>query len=139
MEKRTVSVTLSEPIYEQVRASAAALARPVEEILSQFIATAYPVLEDDLPPEMRAEFSGWILFSDEQLWGIAKGKLDEAKQITLENLVELQKHADLSLSDQSKLDQIMQESQNLLIYKAEAQRLLAQRGLTVYPKPNSLN
>lgn len=139
MENRTVSVTLSEPMYERVRASADALDRPIEEVLSQFIATAYPVLEDDLPLEMRTEFAGWLLFSDDQLWGLAKSRLDEAKQIDLEKLLEQQRHSSLNAVEQRRLNQLVKESQELVLYKAEAQRLLAQRGISVYPKSNSLS
>ena len=139
MENRTVNVTLSEPMYERVRASADALDRPIEEVLSQFIATAYPVLEDDLPLEMRTEFAGWLLFSDDQLWGLAKSRLDEAKQIDLEKLLEQQRHSSLNAVEQKRLNQLVKESQELVLYKAEAQRLLAQRGISVYPKSNSLS
>ena len=139
MENRTVSVTLSEPMYERVRASADALDRPIEEVLSQFIATAYPVLEDDLPLEMRTEFAGWLLFSDDQLWGLAKSRFDEAKQIDLEKLLEQQRHSSLNAVEQKRLNQLVKESQELVLYKAEAQRLLAQRGISVYPKSNSLS
>lgn len=139
MENRTVNVTLSEPMYERVRASADALDRPIEEVLSQFIATAYPVLEDDLPLEMRTEFAGWLLFSDDQLWGLAKSRLGEAKQIDLEKLLEQQRHSSLNAVEQRRLNQLVKESQELVLYKAEAQRLLAQRGISVYPKSNSLS
>ena len=138
MENRTVSVTLSEPMYERVRASADALDRPIEEVLSQFIATAYPVLEDDLPLEMRTEFAGWLLFSDDQLWGLAKSRLGEAKQIDLEKLLEQQRHSSLNSVEQKRLNQLVKESQELVLYKAEAQRLLAQRGISVYPNRHAI-
>ena len=138
MENRTVNVTLSEPMYERVRASADALDRPIEEVLSQFIATAYPVLEDDLPLEMRTEFAGWLLFSDDQLWGLAKSRLGEAKQIDLEKLLEQQRHSSLNSVEQKRLNQLVKESQELVLYKAEAQRLLAQRGISVYPNRHAI-
>lgn len=54
MENHTVLITLPETLYERVRMSAEASARPVEDVLSQFIATSYPLLADDLPSEMRS-------------------------------------------------------------------------------------
>lgn len=48
--------------------------------MSQFIVTTYPVIDDDLPPEMHSEFAGWLLLSDANLWEIAKSRFDEAKQ-----------------------------------------------------------
>ena len=139
MGNHTVLITLPETLYERVRMSAEASARPVEDVLSQFIATSYPLLEDDLPPEMRSEFAGWLLLSDANLWEIAQSRFEEAKQIALETLIELQKQRPLVDAEQHQLHQLLCESQELILRKAEAQRLLAQRGIRVYPKSNSLN
>jgi hypothetical protein len=139
MASHTVLITLPETLYERVRISAEASSRPVEDVLSQFIATAYPLLDDDLPPEMRSEFAGWLLLSAANLWEIAKSRFDESKQIALEKLVELQKQRLLVDAEQSQFDQLLRESQELMLRKAEAQHLLAQRRIRVYPKSNSLN
>ena len=84
MTNHSVTVTLSEPLYERVRITAEAAARPVEELLSQFIATAYPLFDDDLPMEMRSEFAGWVLLSDTDLWEIAQSRFEETKQVDLQ-------------------------------------------------------
>lgn len=139
MGNHTVLITLPETLYERVRLSAEASARPVEDVLSQFLAANYPVLEDDLPPEMRSEFAGWLLLSDANLWEIAKSRFAEAKQMALETLIELQKQRPLVFAEQNQLEQLLRESQELMLRKAEAQRLLVQRGIRVYPKPNALN
>ena len=139
MASHTVMITLPETLYERVRISAEASARPVEDVLSQFIATSYPVLADDLSPEVRSEFAGWLLFSDARLWEIAQSRFEQLKQLELEELVVLQKQRSLIEAEQSKLHQLLLESQELMLRKAEAQRLLVQRGIRVYPKPNSLH
>ena len=139
MASHTVMITLPETLYERVRISAEASARPVEEVLSQFIATSYLALEDDLPPEMRSEFAGWLLFSDARLWEIAQSRFEESKQVELEKLMALQKQRALIAPEQGRLNQLLIESQELMLRKAEAQRLLVQRGIRVYPKPNSLH
>lgn len=139
MGNYTVLVTLPETLYQQVRISAEASAQPIEDLLSQFIATTYPVINDDLPPEMHSEFAGWLLLSDANLWEIAKSRFDEAKQDKLEELIEVQKQRSLVEREQRQLDQLLRESQELMVRKAEAQRLLVQRGISVYPKPNALN
>lgn len=139
MTNQTVTITLSGPLYERVRLNAEAVARPVEDILSQFVETTYPLPENDLPPEMRSEFAGWLLLSDDDLWTIVKSTFEETKRETLEKLIELQKQQMLTETEQTTLDQLLLESQELMVRKAEAQRLLAQRGIRVYPKPNALN
>ncbi len=139
MVSHTVTITLPETLYERVRISAEASARPLEDVLSQFIATSYPTLEEDLPPDLRSEFAGWLLFSDTSLWEIAQSRFAEAKQIELAALVEQQKQQTLTEAEQSRLQRLLLESQELMVRKAEAQRLLAQRGIRVYPKPNAIN
>lgn len=139
MADYTITITLPDSSYERVRNSAEALARPIEDILSQFITTAYPVLDDDLPQEMRSEFAGWLLFSDADLWKIARNQFPSIKQTELTALVEQQKSRTLTPIEQSRFDQLLLESQELMVRKAEAQRLLAQRGIRVYPKSNALS
>lgn len=139
MTNYTVTITLSEPLYERIRMNAEAVARPVEDILSQFVATTYPLPEDDLPLDMRSEFAGWLLLSDDDLWKIAKRTFEEAKRAALETLIDRQKQQALTDLEQATLEQFLLESQDLMVRKAEAQRLLAQRGIQVYPKPNALN
>ena len=139
MGDHTVLITLPETLYERVRMSAEASARPVEDVLSQFVATNYPVLEDDLPPEMRSAFADWLLLSDANLWEIAKSQFAEAKQSALEALIDRQKQRLLVTTEQNQLDQLLRESQEVMLRKAEAQRLLAQRGIRVYPKSNALH
>lgn len=53
--------------------------------------------------------------------------------------MEQQKLRTLREAEQQRLDQLLLESQELMVRKAEAQRLLAQRGIQVYPKSNALS
>lgn len=134
-----MTITLPESLYERIRLNAEAAARPVEDLLSHFVATTYPLPEEDLPVEMRSEFAGWLLLSDGDLWEIAKSTFDEPKRVILEELIEGQKRQALTKKEQITLEQLLLESQELMVRKAEAQRLLAQRGIKVYPKSNALN
>ncbi|MCB0062130.1 MAG: hypothetical protein KDE19_08450 [Caldilineaceae bacterium] len=87
---------------------------------------------------MHSEFADWLLLSDDDLWKIAKSTFEEAKRVSLEALIERQKRRSLTETEQTTLAQLLLESQELMLHKAEAQHLLAQRGIQVYPKPNFL-
>ncbi|MEE4358063.1 MAG: hypothetical protein V2I97_16455 [Desulfococcaceae bacterium] len=58
--------------------------------------------------------------------------MKNSQQKHLEKLAELQKHRSLTEKEQSDLDNLMDEAQQIMLCKAEAKRILAQRGHTVF-------
>jgi len=132
MSGRTITVTLPEVLYERVKITAEASARSVEEVCTQSIALSLPELEDDLPPEVRAELAALPLLSDAELKHVAHGRMREEYQTRLEMLAEVQKQRTLTASEETQLAQLLTEDQNLMLRKAEAYRLLARRGHAVF-------
>ena len=55
MTAQTVTLTLPQTLYERARETAQAIDRPVEQVLTQSIAISLPILETDLPPDVRAD------------------------------------------------------------------------------------
>ncbi len=72
------------------------------------------------------------LMDDIQLWKTANSMMDKTRQMRLEELAELQKHRPLADNEQSELNRLMDEAQQMMLSKAEARRLLAQRGHRVF-------
>jgi len=132
MPRRMITVALPDALYERVWETAKAASRSIEEILTQFITLSLPPLEDDLPPDLRSELAGISLLSDTKLWEIAKETMNEERQIQLESLADLNKHRPLTDIEQSTLAQLMNEAERVMLRKAEAYRLLARRGHTVF-------
>lgn len=129
---RTVSVTLPEPLYERVRETAKASARSLQETLSRSIALLFPPLEDELPAELRPELAALSVASDAELRGLAERAMPAEQQARLEMLAQRGKSQDLSESEEGTLADLMAEAQRLMLRKAEAYRLLAQRGYQVF-------
>ncbi|MFQ5859345.1 MAG: hypothetical protein ACE5LU_27405 [Anaerolineae bacterium] len=100
--------------------------------MTQSIALSLPELENDLPPDIRSELAAMPLLSDTELWNIANSTMDESQQARLEALAELQKHQPLTEVERSTLAQLMDEAHQVMLRKAEAYRLLARRGHTVF-------
>jgi len=67
-----------------------------------------------------------------QLWEAANSVMSESRQIQLEQFAELQKHRNLTEDEHTELDKLTDEAQKIMLCKAEAGRLLAQRGYTVF-------
>jgi hypothetical protein len=132
MSGRTITVTLPEVLYERVKITAEASARSVEEVCTQSIALSLPELEEDLPPAIRAELAALPLLSDAELERLAHGLMSEENQMRLEMLAEMQKQRSLTTAEETQLAQLLQEAHHLMLRKAEAYRLLARRGHTVF-------
>ncbi len=67
MAHRMVTVALPDALYERARETAARASISLEQALTQFIALSLPVLEDDLPAEMRSELAALPSFSRLQM------------------------------------------------------------------------
>ena len=135
MPAQTVTLTLPEPLYERAKEAARAVDRSLEQVLTQSIALSLPALETDLPPDVRSELVALPLLSDDELWAIARSTMGERQQAHLEDLAEAQKHRSLTPAEQSDLAQLMDEAERMMLRKAEAYRLLARRGHTVFSPP----
>ena len=132
MSVRTITVTLPDMLYERVKRTADASARSVEEVCTQSIALSLPELEEDLPADLRSELAALPLLSDTELQTIAHGMLSDDAQQQLELLAAEQKQRALSHTEECTLNLLLTDAQRLMLRKAEAYRLLARRGHTLF-------
>lgn len=139
MPEHTITVTIPEALYERVKEAAEASSRSLEDVLRQSIALSLPALEADLPLAIRSELAALPLASDAALWVIAHSTLETEQQESLEQLAEQQKQRQLTTTEQATLAQLMQAAQHTMIRKAEAYRLLARRGHTVFASREPLS
>jgi len=139
MPVQTITLTLPEALYERARETALAASLSLEQVLTQSIALSLPSLEDDLPTDMRSELAALSLRSDDELWAIARSAMDVRQQARLQALADAKKRRALTASEQSTLAQLMDTAEHVLLRKAEAYRLLARRGHTVFSPPESSN
>lgn len=132
MNGQTITVTLPDSIYERIRTTAQATSLTSEEVIKQSVILLLPAFESDIPPNLRFNLTKLPLLKDIQLWKIANSIMNNTKQLRLENLAELQKKQSLSEHEQSELDELMNEAQQIMLFKAEAKRILAQRGHSIF-------
>ncbi len=137
MAEQTITVSLPKSIYERVEVAAKASSLSLEEVLAQAIALLLPAFENDMPPNIQTNLAALPLSSDIELWKIANSTLAENQQTRLEALAELQKQRPLDSTEQSNLAKLVAEAQQIMLSKAEARRLLAQRGHTVFSASNT--
>jgi hypothetical protein len=132
MNEQTIAVTLPNSIYDRIKATAQATALTSEEVIKQSVALLLPAFESNIQTDFRLKLTELPLLNDIQLWKTANSVMNSSKQIRLEELAELQKMQSLTESEQSELENLMNEAQQIMLCKAEARRILAQRGHIIF-------
>lgn len=132
MAEQTIKVTLPDSIYERIKATAQATSLTSEEVIKQFVILLLPAFESDIPTDIRLSLTELSLMNDIQLWKTANSVMEHSHQSRLEKLAEIQKHRSLTDDEHSELDSLMDEAHQIMLCKAEARRLLAQRGHIIF-------
>jgi hypothetical protein len=123
----TITLTLPERIMEQAQQAAAALQRPVEEVLSDLLAAVLPTMQD-VPDDMQAELIRMTWLESQELWRIARAQVSAAVQEQLQQLTYLQGQRPLTPDEQAQLDALRQDYGRVTLLKARAYALLSLRG-----------
>ena len=132
MSEQTITVTLPDSVCDRIRTTAQTISLSSEEVIRQSVMLLLPAFESDIPPNLRLSLTKLSLLNDIQLWKTANSIMENTRQIRLEKLAELHKHRSLANEEQAELDSLMDEAQQIMLCKAEARRLLAQRGHFIF-------
>lgn len=127
MTVQNITLPLSETIVHRARQAAAALQKPVEEVLAATLSAALPDLED-APPSLRPELARMTWLSDEALWAVAESAMPVGRQEQFRYLAEIQSQRTLSKAEEETLASLRQEYGRLMLCKARAYALLSMRG-----------
>jgi len=127
MTYQPVTLNLPETIYQSAWRTAKAIKRPVEDILLTVIKSSLPSLEG-LPPEMIGELTELESFADAQLWKVARSTLPEPRRRKLSRLLRKNQAGTLTDRERHPLDDLISESERLMLRKARAYALLKWRG-----------
>lgn len=122
-----VTLNLPETIYQSAWRTAKAVRRPVEDILLSVIKSSLPPLEG-LPPETINELTELESFADAQLWKVARSTLPESQQRKLSRLLRKNQAGTLTERERQTIDDLISESERLMLRKARAYVLLKWRG-----------
>lgn len=131
MVLKPLTLHLPEPLYERVKVTAEATDRSLEEVAEQVLALSIPLLEEDLPPDLRDDLAALNLMSDDELWRIARSHLAEDKAERLEGLIDTRKERVLTNDESQELEALLAKGDLIMLKKAESYRLLTRRGYTI--------
>jgi hypothetical protein len=134
---QAVTIHLPDTLYERMRHAAQMQQRPLEKFVLDAVMAGAPLL-DDLPPELADEMAALALLNDTALWRVARRTLSSDQQGQLDMLLQKKGRGELSPEEQSLLDEMLAEYEQVMLTRAHAAVLLQQRGYDV-SDPSILN
>jgi hypothetical protein len=132
MTIQTITLQVSDSIYQRARHTSEVLQQPAEKLLVDAIAAALPPL-DDVPTEMTGELAAMALLGDEMLESVARTTMPPERQQQLDELLYEQARGELDEAEHHRLAQAMAEYGRVMLRRAHAVGLLLRRGRPVPP------
>jgi hypothetical protein len=127
MTVASVAVQIPQPLYQRLRDTAVRLRKPVQELLAETL-QAVLLPEEELPAELQAEIASLANLSEAQLRGVAEGEMDLREREAFDALLDRQRLGPLKDDDALQLELLRAQYGRILVRKARAYALLAERG-----------
>ncbi|MEZ4864366.1 MAG: hypothetical protein R3C14_23840 [Caldilineaceae bacterium] len=139
MTLQSVTVNLPDVMYKRFQHVAAALNRPMEEIVFQSIQGNLPPDPGDLPSELRHELTDMQSMADQELWVIAKAGVDSAKWERHQELLDKKQVTVLTPTEERELTRLRQTVDQIVMCRSYAMALLKWRGHSLTPLLTPIN
>jgi hypothetical protein len=125
------TITISDSLYEKARQVAQQTAQPVDEVIRARLEGAFDGPALDLAADERAELAALAYLSNDALFNMMREQMQRAKQQRLSALMEKNSRGTIETDEYDQLTLLVEDGQRLMLRKAEAMRLLMDRGFTV--------
>jgi hypothetical protein len=129
----SITVKIPQPLYHRLQHVAARLQKPVTDMLVETLQAALPPV-DEIPNHIQAEVASLDKLEDAELYEVAESQMADVDQDALEYLLDVHAiakwHAIRPLADEeaARLESLRMEYGRVLLRKARAFALLAERG-----------
>ena len=127
MSTTVINVPVSQEVYERLEKIAARVEQPVETVLDETLRAVLP-REDGIPTTVQHEVEALPRLTVEELREVAGSEMNLDDQAALEELLDIQNLRTLTQREIANLDQLRSEYGRILLRKARAFALLAERG-----------
>lgn len=127
MTTASVAVQIPQPLYHRLEQAAARLQTPVESLLVETLQAALSLV-DEIPTHIQAEIIALDRLDDTSLREVGESEMSFGDQQALEELLNLQNMRPLTDEEAEKLAALRTEYGRVLLRKARAFALLAERG-----------
>jgi hypothetical protein len=126
MSKYTVSIPSS--LYEKAQRLAQQTAQSVDEIICTRLEGALDQPLLDLPSDERAELHAMAYLSTDALWTMAREQMPPDVQQAMSQLLEKNSQGTITAEEFRALSALVERGQRLTLRKAQAMKLLLDRG-----------
>jgi hypothetical protein len=134
MDDYLVTLPIPASVYDHARRTAEQTARPIEQVLVEYLEAAASESQDEpLPADEQAELDALARLSDDALWTIAREQMPLAAQARMQVLMDRNSRGQLSEAERQELEELVERGDRLTLRKAEAAALLTERGYKVTP------
>jgi len=126
MSAHAVTLRIPTPLYDHFQNRAERAHRSLEAELLDAVATV--AADEKLSDDVAKAIADLDLLSDDELWLAARNRLSEAARSQLEALNSKQQRTELTASERETLARLVDQYDRAVLLRAEAARLLKERG-----------
>lgn len=130
---QTITITLSEPLYEQLQRAAELSHQSTETIVAQSLAHTLPSLLEDIPIEYQPDVYPLLHMSDSDLQQELRRIFSAKQWAEYEALLNKKKTGTLMPDETERLERLRREADVFMFRRSYAAVLLKRRG---YPLPS---
>ncbi len=127
MTIHTVAVQIPQSLYERLEQAAIKLQKPVDNLLIETLQAALAT-GGEIPTDIQADIATLDHLSEPALRDVAVSEMLPQDQALIEQLLEQQSQRPLRDEEAAQLDQLRHEYGRVMLRKARAYALLAERG-----------
>ncbi|MEM9950169.1 MAG: hypothetical protein AAF846_01105 [Chloroflexota bacterium] len=125
------TITISDALYTKAQHLAQARSQSVDDVIHSLLDNLLDQPRLGLPKDERDELDALAYLTDATLFTIAREQMPSTKQVRMESLMQINTRGNLSNVESQELTQLVDDSQRLTLRKAEALKLLIERGYKV--------
>lgn len=122
------TINIPETLYTKARSIADNNAQSVDDVIRELLSTSLDNPRLSLPKAEQDELIAFTYLSDATLRTIAREQMPQSEQDTMQSLMGKNNMGKLSSAEQIRLNHYVEMGQSLMLRKAEAIKLLMQRG-----------
>lgn len=127
MTTAVVDIPVPQEIYDRLEKAAVRLEKSVPALLSDALLAVLPENET-IPSNIQSEVAQLESLNIQELWTVTRSEMSEEQQTMMEHLLYLQSSQKLKAPDLRKLEELRVEYGRIMLCKARAFAILAERG-----------
>jgi plasmid stability protein len=129
MAEQTMTLTLSQAIFDRLQARARRHQRPVEDEAALTLAAS--VGAEQRPADIEATVAALAALDDEALWRVSRGQPTVEDGVLLDALIDKRRRGGLTEAEERMLADLIDRHDRVMVLRAEAVALLRARGRDV--------